>query len=334
MTGATEVACGGYEANPAPVLGGGEAKIDAEEEAKTGEEEDIVDKEAPVEAALAGSPDSQSDAVDESELPDMMELIDAAEEQGDDVQGLANVLRNISRRIRLTPGDRDLLTDFEGITNICKALGGPSHEWRGEAMLVFCRIMPDVCRTSNVNRGTLRDEGFLVAAVELLRSAVAGGDEPATIAACVAISATCTANDGNKKVAAQLMESTPEKPGAMLLCLDALGRFPASVQLQAEAICALRTLLTDDDSRKSSCDPSAVENREVALSDDGFPFLGIAVERALDVADANGKPPVRLLEQTLLLLREMARRQDFVKALALDSKLLPRVQAALHAMAC
>jgi hypothetical protein len=301
----------------------------AGEDAKLGEEEDLVDKDDAADIAH-GVASSQADSAETDELPELLDLLDEIEESGEDAELLASLLLKVSRRIRATPNDRDLLTDFEGISNICKRLAAPPHEWRGEAMLVFCKIMPEVCRSSNVNRGSLRDEGFLSAAVELLRFAVTGdGDEPVAIAACTALSATCTANDGNKKVAAQLIESTSERPGGMLLCLDALGKFPESPQLQTEALCALRTLFTDDDSRKSASEPSAVENREVALSDDGFPFLGIAVERALNLADATEKPLLRLREQALLLLREMARRQDFVKTLALDAKLLPRVQATL-----
>lgn len=292
------------------------------DDAKIAEDEDMADKEES--AVVAGSED-----VAEEDLPELMELCDQVEEAGEDVDKLVSVLRNISRRIRASPGDRDMLTDFEGIANICKALGEAPYNWSGEAMLVCCKIMPDVCRSSNVNRGSLRDEGFLTGAVEYLREALAKEDESMALAACVALSSTCTANDGNKKVVAQLSESTAEKPGGMMLCLETVGKFPNSAALQAEAICALRTLFTDDDSRKSETEPSAVENRDVALSDEGFPFLGIAVENAFSVVDASDDPQIRLLEQTLLLLREMARRKEFIEALALEAKLLPRVQAAL-----
>jgi hypothetical protein len=298
------------------------------EETSPGGDEVTALEEDNIDSVAEGASESVTDSVDTDGLPEILDLLDTAEEAGDDVAALADVLRKIGRRIRATPGDRDLLSDFEGITNICKALASPPHEWRGQAMLVFCRIMPDVCRSSNVNRGCLRDEGFLAAIIELLRSALADSDESSAIAACVAISATCTANDGNKKVAAQLAESIAGKPGGLLLCLNALEHFPDSASLQTEAMCALRTLITDDDSRKSTSDPSAVENREVALSDNGFPLLGVAVERALDVAYANEKPHLRLLEQSFLLLREMARRHEFIQALAIDAKLLPRVQAA------
>jgi len=319
MAGAEESS--GYQAASVPCM----------DEAKAEEEEDVAEDQGDVAegGATTGTSGGESELANADDLAEMMDLLDTAEESGEDVAALTTVLRDIGRRIRATPQDRDMLTDFEGIANICKALANPPHSWQGDAMLMFCKIMPDVCRTSNINRGTLRDEGFLTAAVELLRSAVVSEDEPAAIVACLALSATCTANDGNKKVVAQLAESTPDKPGGMLLCLDALGRFPHSASLQTEAICALRTCLTDDDPRKASCEPSAMQNREVALSDEGFPFLGIVVQNAFDVADKAEKPPVRLLEQTLLLLREMARRQEFVKALAVNAKLLPRVQAAL-----
>mmetsp|Transcript_47232 Transcript_47232/g.135373 ORF Transcript_47232/g.135373 Transcript_47232/m.135373 type:complete len:487 (+) Transcript_47232:51-1511(+) len=289
---------------------------------------------------------------EEEEIPEMLDLVDAAEETGEDAAALATIIRNIGRRIRATPGDRDLLSDFEGIPNICKALAGPPHEWQGDAMLAFCRVMPDVCKQSTVNRGSLRDAGFVVAVVEFLRSALFAGDEAATLAASIALSAVCTANDGNKKAAAQLVVAVaievpegaddtdqaaaveykaPEKSGALVLLLDALGQFPESPTVQTEAISALRALLTDDDTRKADCQPSAVDNREVATSDAGFPFFGVAVERALAMVDASDKPMVKLHEQSLLLLRELARRQDRVQALALDAKLLKRAQSAVEA---
>lgn len=304
------MAGGGYKQEAVPAM----------DEAPLGEED------SPTEV-----PDGEATGAKEADdvLPDLTDLIDAAEEAGTDVAALTAVIRDIGRRLRLTPGDRDFMCDFEGNANICKALSEAPHNWQGDAMLAFCKIMPDLCRTSSVNRGSLRDEGFLVAAVDLLRTAVTDGNDNAAIAACTAVSALCTASDGNKKVAAQLEESTPEKPGAMLLCLSALGRFQDSVALQIEAISALRSLMTDDDSRKADCEPSALQNREVALSDGGFPLLGIAVEQGFQAAEASAKPQLRLLEETLLLLREMARRQEYVPQLAFKAKLLPKVQAAL-----
>lgn len=217
-------------------------------------------------------------------------------------------------------------------------------------MLAFCRVMPIVCRTSTVNRASLRDEGFVAAAVELLREATLAGNEVETVLAAVALSNTCTANDGNKKAAAQLPEcaqspetalfpgvagsptaavwepGTSQKLGGMQILLEALGRFPESLAVQTEAVAAFRTLVTDDDPRKAECEPAAVENREVALSDAGFPFVATAIERALGLVKASEKLPVKLLEQTLLLLREVARRQDLIQMLAIDTKYLTLVQ--------
>lgn len=282
----------------------------------------------------------------DDDLPEMLALIDAVEEAGADPPTLISVLKKIGRRIRTSPGDRDLLSDFEGISQICNALASPTHQWQGEAMLTFCRLMPDMCRTSTVNRGSLRDAGFVTAVVELLRSAVMAGDEASAIAACVAISALCTANDGNKQAVAQLwsdvsgedvVQATPapacraDKPGGMMLLLEVLGRFPASAAVQTEGLSALRALLTDDDKRKASCGPSAVENREAATSDAAFPFFGAAVERGLALADASERPLPRLREQALLLLREIARQPDHIRALALGANLLPCVQASVKA---
>lgn len=238
-------------------------------------------------------------------------------------------------------------------------------------MLAFCRIMPDVCRTSIVNRASLRDAGFIDAVVELLRAALIAEDEASATAAATAIGATCTANDGNKKAAAQLFfpdlkalaeaaqvaelakvpelakvveaekenqenqgtQELPEiKPGALCLLLDVLEKFPSTAALQTEAISALRTLIVDDDPRKPACTPSAVENREVILSEEIYPKMREAVQRALAVADAEGGPQIKLREQSMLLLRELARGQENIKDLAKPSvKLMPAVRAALQA---
>lgn len=293
------------------------------------------------------APDGTATGSEAEEIPEMLDLCDAAEEVGDDQEALTAVIRNIVRRIRATPGDRDLLSDFEGIPNICKALA--AQDWQGVAMLAFCRAMPDICKQSNVNRGSLRDAGFVAAVVELLRSAVVAGDDAAAVAAAIALSSTCTSNDGNKKAAAQLWTEEPaaegeassiegrpcKKVGALIVLLDALGCFPESLALQTEGISALRALLTNDDARtrtgQSDCEPAALENQAVATSDAGFPFFGIAVERALTVIEASTSPMVKLHEQTLLLLRELSRRPERAHTLAIDAKLLKRVQTGVEA---
>jgi len=285
-------------------------------------------------------------AEENSDLPELLELVDAAEEAAGSTEDLAAVLKNIGRRIRATPGDRELLSDFEGTTQICQTLAGPPHSWQGEAMLEFCRIMPDVCRTSLVNRASLRDGGFLQAAVELLRSSLEAEDEAPAIAASVAICATCTANDGNKQAAAQLFlppEAEEEKrgadgggaefakPGALCLLLDALEKFASSTRLQLEAVAAFRALIVDDDTRKAECTPAALENREVVLSEEVYPKVKEAVKRALDCTKTGEGPSlVRLHEQGLLLLREIARGPERIQELAKPStKLMPFVRAGL-----
>ena len=127
----------------------------------------------------------------EAELPELLELIDMVESASGDE--LAEVISKIGRRIRATPGDRDLLSDFEGIAQICQAL--EACNWRGPAMLAFCRVMPDVCRTSIVNRASLRDAGFLAATMKMLEEALAAKEEMSLMACCTSIAALCTAND-------------------------------------------------------------------------------------------------------------------------------------------
>lgn len=287
---------------------------------------------------------------EDGDIPELLELVDAAEEAAGSAEELAAVLKNIGRRIRATPGDRDLLSDFDGTTQICQALAGEAHNWQGEAMLEFCRIMPDVCRTSLVNRATLRDGGFVSAAVELLRSSLEAeaADEASATAASSAICATCTASDGNKKAAAQLF--LPEeaskaeekedaeasdvpivKPGALCLLLDALEKFPSSARLQTEAVAAFRSLIVDDDTRKAECTPAAVENREVVLTEEVYLRVKEAVKRALECAKTGEASQVRLQEQALLLLRELARGPERIQDLAKPStKLMPFVRAGLE----
>lgn len=293
------------------------------------------------EEKIGDGPDT-AESRNTEELPELLELIDAVEEAASNISALSTVIQNIGRRIRATPADRDLLTDFDGTTNICKALSEAPHNWQGEAMLAFCRVMPDVCRTSNVNRGALRDEGFVKATVELLAAAVATEDEAASLACSIAINATCTANDGNKRVVSVVSQllaldagdpdaAVSKNPGALVVLVEALARFPNSVALQTEAIAAFRSLITDDDNRKASCEPAAVENREFVMAV-AFPTVRAAVQHALIMGEAGEKPRIRLQEQALLLLREIARGPDIIHGLAFDEnrKMLKCAQACVE----
>eukprot|EP00927_Polykrikos_kofoidii_P070984 TRINITY_DN67335_c0_g1_i1.p1 TRINITY_DN67335_c0_g1~~TRINITY_DN67335_c0_g1_i1.p1 ORF type:complete len:500 (-),score=102.03 TRINITY_DN67335_c0_g1_i1:9-1508(-) len=284
---------------------------------------------------------------DDGDPPDLMDLIDAAETARNETGTLVSVLKNIGRRLRKSPGDRDMLCDFEGITHLCSALASPANEWRGQAMMAFCQVLPDICRTSTINRGALRDGGAVDAVVEFLRDGLAKSECAQVAVACTGLTALCTANDANKKSAAtlrgefnedELVETqadyrtplfkAPAQSGALDLLLEALGSFPASVQVQIHGCAALRTLLSDDDSRQASCVPSAVENRERAVSDEHFPIYRRTVERALEL-DATGLAALRLSEEAMLLLRELACRQNRIHELVFEAKLLPRIEVAL-----
>jgi len=85
-----------------------------------------------------------------------------------------------------------------------------------------------------------------------------------------------------------------------------------------------------DDPRKADCEPAATHNREVLLSDAGFPFTGTAIDRAMKTLEASEKPLVKLQEQTLLLLREACRVREHIPVLAMDAKFLERVQPSLE----
>ena len=264
------------------------------------------------------------------EIPELLELIDEVEAASE--EELPGIMVKIGLRLKASPKDRDLLSDFEGINQISEVLS--KSDWRGEAMLAFCRIMPEVCRTSLVNRACLRETGVLTATVKMLKKALDVKDEETVLAGCIAISAMCTANDANKQVAAQVFEektliddSADEKPlhGAIFLLLDILEAFSESVHLQTEAMAALRSLVVDDDPRKSECMPSALENREVLLSEEIYPKVQAIVKSASKMTPQ----PMKLTEQTLLLLREIARGQERIQELAKPSQMMPYVRKAL-----
>lgn len=299
---------------------------------------------AEVEAEDEGAPDAA-----DAELPEMLDLIDQAEAAAEDPPGLAAVIDLIARRVRATPGDRDLLSDFEGIPQICSALSKPPIEWRGEAMLALCAALPDICRKSIVNRGALREGGVVEAMLGVLAQAVADGDAGSAASASVSLTALCTANDGNKKAAAQIrgdfneealadscVTNDPSVPvfvpsgvrGALELLFDALERFPDSVALQTEALCALRCLLHDDDPRQGSCVPSAVENRDWAIGDKHFKKFRAAAERALNLEERHPPQP-RLREYAMLLLKEVACRKNRINELVHDAGVLRRIESSL-----
>lgn len=286
----------------------------------------------------------------EAEPAEMLELIEMVQEVHADPIALAAAIRDMGRRIRLTPDDRDLLSDFEGIEQVCLALSTPPNEWKGEAMVAFCKALPEMCRTSVINRGAFRDGGALDGVMGFLRASLREENEALAIAASTGLTALCTGNDANKRAAAQLrgdfnedelvktdadyrtpLFKDPDQAGALDLLLSILKLFPASPALQTSACAALRALLSDDDQRQASCVPSAVENRERAVRDEHFPAYRHAVETALG-CEATGRWASRLREQALLLLRELACRQDRIQELALGpngGQLLRTVEATL-----
>lgn len=285
----------------------------------------------------------------EDDGPDMMELIDQAEAAKDDVEAFAAALRAIGHRARTVDGDRETLTDFDGVAQICRALAEPTHGWAGPAMVAFCKIMPDVCKKSAVNRGSLRDEGAVVAVVDFLRRSGSSCDEAGATAACIALCAMCTANDGSKKAAARLrgefneeelaatggndptvpLFMDPDAPGALDLLLDALRRFPDSAALQTHALSAFRCLISDDDPRQPTCLPSAVENRDRMIDEKVFPEVFGLVVKALELEAAASQPAPRLREHAMLVLKELACREDRIRDMTSSAGLLPRVEASL-----
>mmetsp|Transcript_64586 Transcript_64586/g.120244 ORF Transcript_64586/g.120244 Transcript_64586/m.120244 type:complete len:487 (-) Transcript_64586:56-1516(-) len=310
-----------------------------------------------VQKAEEHADDVRPDAVEEEEdeviaentdvvVPEMLDLIEAAEAAARDAPELSKVLKNIARRASMSESDRDLLSDFEGISQICEALS--AHDWSGEAMVAFCEALPAICKKSNLNRSALRDAGAVDAIVDYARAELALGHEAEVVAAATSITALCTANDANKKTAARLkgdfneaelvatncqdtrvpMFAEPDRPGALDVLLEALTAFPKSAPLQTAVLQAVNCLINDDDPRQPSCVPAAVENRDRAVSEKVFPTMRAAAERALALEGPDNPLP-RLREQAMLLLRTIACREDRIKELVFDAGLLTRVETSL-----
>mmetsp|Transcript_2478 Transcript_2478/g.5395 ORF Transcript_2478/g.5395 Transcript_2478/m.5395 type:complete len:486 (+) Transcript_2478:78-1535(+) len=309
-----------------------------------------ADKVSNAAAAPAEAVEEEEEVVepeDDAEIPEMLDLIEAAEEAAKSPEELAKVLKNIARRASMNEADRDLLSDFEGIAQICQALSGSAHNWSGEAMIAFCEALPDICRKSNLNRSALRDSGAVDAVIDYARVAVYEAREAEVIASATAINALCTANDANKKAAARLrgdfneaelvatdcdyrvpIFAEPDRPGALDLLMKALRSFPKSIPVQTAVLRALNCMINDDDPRQPSCVPAAVENRDRAISEKVFPAMRAVAEQALSLED-QGTPLPRLREQAMLLLRSIACREDRIKELIFDAGLLSRVETSL-----
>lgn len=292
---------------------------------------------APTEDEVAAAP---GEAACGEDLPDMLELIEMAENVGTDVDALVRVVRQVAKRARASPDDRDLLGDFEGVAHICRAVADV-HGWRGEAMIALCLAASDICRLSSVNRGSLRDGGFVSAALGLLRSGLGDKSQASVVAAASAIAAVCTASDANKGIVAKLSydddqggPSKTQETGGLVLLIEAIAAFPQDVAVLTECMSALRALLTDDDSHLSDLAHCAAEIRQAATSSAAMPLFTSAMVTALGKAgeEADAQAPAaktsKLREQALLVLRELSRRQDLVEVLAFGASLLPHAIAA------
>lgn len=161
-----------------------------------------------------------------------------------------------------------------------------------------------------VNRGSLRDVGFLAATVRLLAQSLVVENSEQMALSCTALAAMCTGNDANKE-AAMAVEGVAEGVpcGALWILVELLRRHKGS-GLQAEGLAALRALVLEDDGRKVDAVPCAVQNRELLLSEEVYPQVTLILAEAVHL-EASSK----LTEQILLLLREVARGEG-IKELA------------------
>ncbi|CAD7948229.1 unnamed protein product [Amoebophrya sp. A120] len=188
-----------------------------------------------------------------------------------------------------------------------------------KAMIAFCQSLKGVCHRSNLNRGALRDEGaveevvgFVEATFHCLASPTDGkpvsGERKELLERCIAagccgLKALCQGNDGNKKLAARIagkfnaeglaatdcldptvptMAKTTDKTGkAIDLLLEILEYLSESAKVQTQGIWALRSIVTDDDSRGGeSMVPSAVENRDYVCDRERFPRVREIIVRS------------------------------------------------------
>lgn len=295
-----------------------------------------------IEKILQEEEDTEESQVVE-DLPEMMDLVDEVEEAAQDPSALAQVLRRVGGRAKLSLNDREAFCDFEGVSKVCEAISKEPHNWRGEAMLALCAIIPELCRASVINRGAFNDEGFVDQVVDYLDEVVRDGNEEEVMCMSTALSALCTAHDGNKKAAARLLGEfneeelvksdcndprvplfkESEKPGALNIFLNALTRFQENARLQAAVLEAFTCLIRDDDARQASV-PWAVKNRDQAVGT-LLPEVLACAHQAIALACKQSF--LKLRQQILLLVKEIACRQDTIETLLTDASLLPCMQS-------
>lgn len=291
--------------------------------------------------------------VDVSEETDMMDLIDALSKAKGDLESLKRVIRLVGEKARKSDEDRETFGDFEGVATVLTAVKAQGGGFlKGEAMAELCLALPGICHKSTINRSLVRDDQGVDGIVDFLQLSVEEKNEQHCLAACVALKATCLANDGNKKVAARMREELNEeelaetdcqdtrvplfkgeRTGALDLILQALELFgPAQehLELQSAALWALRTLCADDDNRQLSCVPSAVENRDKVSDEAHFSRLRKLVNAAMSVEP---EPPRDLLEATLLLMKEVCGHQERIHCLVKEDGMLTKVRGFLTSYA-
>jgi len=244
------------------------------------------------------------------EGPDMMELVDQLENfEGEDVEELNQILRNVGKCCEADPTERDMFGDCDGFDHLkplLLKLPGCHGAW--------CEMIPALVSKHVINQCSIRDDDesatvhfrktgpdsfdaiketdqeapVHVPMVKILFEYVkekvnALHDKPPTCAIPFdALRAVTVQNDANKRAITTL-------GGLDLLLRAASSCLPkdpeaeqASAKVLTSVIMAFGSLCKDDDPRQPSCVPTAVENRDgVGKSD--FPELRRICRRAIEL---------------------------------------------------
>jgi len=251
------------------------------------------------------------------------------------------VLNALAEVLQIQANDRDTFGDFDGFKSLCQAAIRLSDQ--SLVLCAFCNAAAHLCTKSQLNRGIFRAEGGIRIVVQFLSQA----HESSEVVACArALRSVCLANDGNKKAAAnldgefndeELMETecldttvpffkTPNERGAIDLLVDRLEEYDGDVDVQESCVWALREITCDNDTRQSSCAPSAVQNRDYLSNEINFPRIRQIVRSR--IKDPDIRPG--LLEGLLCLLKEVSCNQYRIRDLVLEDNLLPIIAETLE----
>lgn len=290
----------------------------------------------------------QKELGEEVSMLDLLDELEAATAT-DEVVRLLHV---IGAKVAQSEDDRDTLGSFGGIGSICERV--QAAKFSGVVWTTVLQHLPAMCSKSPFNRASLKDNGVTDAVVDQLRKVAVEytPDKGQTVhALCTAINALCRADDENKRCVARIRQDLNQEEltanarnqGGMLvddgqvpLFTSAEGGLHALLTLvevpdleprvQLAAFRALRSVTSDDDTRQSTCAPSAVENREFLTCTMGE--NGGRWKRTRNVIVAAMDEPSRPLAEAVLgIIKEVCWAQDKIFQLVYEDGLMPKILA-------